>query len=261
MLSDPAERDRGSDIQDALREGLRQGRLRRSDEAPRSPPILGKRESEEREISGTVSELRVQPDPAHIPDAFQVVRDFEHAIARYTGAPYCVAVNSCTMALLLACAWHKVAEVCIPRFTYVGVPMSIIHAGGMVSFRDENWEGEYRLEPYPIWDAARRFTSGMYHDGAFQCISCHWSKILGLQQGGAILHDSHDADLWLRRARFDGRTEGVQPKEDRFILGWHCYLSPEIAAQGLVRLSFLPKHNPDLPWSDYPDLSTVPIFQ
>lgn len=165
------------------------------------------------------------------------------------------------MALLLACAWHKVDWVCIPRHTYVSVPMSIIHAGGMVTFRDENWEGEYRLEPYPIWDAARRFTSGMYRDGSMQCVSFHWSKILGLQQGGAILHNDANADRWLRKARFDGRTEGVLPKDDAFILGWHAYLSPEIAAQGLVRLSFLPTTNPDLPKSEYPDLSQVRILR
>jgi dTDP-4-amino-4,6-dideoxygalactose transaminase len=43
-------------------------------------------------------------------NAFQVVRDFEKAVAEYTGAPYCVAVNSCTMALLLACKYLKVGS-------------------------------------------------------------------------------------------------------------------------------------------------------
>jgi dTDP-4-amino-4,6-dideoxygalactose transaminase len=192
-------------------------------------------------------------------NAFQVVRDFEKAVADYTGAPYCVAVNSCTAALLLACAWNKVQEVEIPKRTYVSVPMSILHAGGKVRFRDEEWRGLYQLRPYPIWDAARIFTSGMY-SGGFVCTSFHWSKTLGIQQGGAILHNNLDADKWLRRARFDGRTEGVAPKDDTFILGWHCYMSPEIAAEGLVRLSFLPKHNDPLPNSDYPDLSKVPLF-
>lgn len=196
-----------------------------------------------------------------MPDAFAVVRDFERAVAEYTGAPYCVAVNSCTAALLLACAWHKVETVEIPKRTYVSVPMSIIHAGGKVRFRDEQWTGHYQLKPYPILDSARRFTSGMYSSpGFFHCVSFHWSKILGIQQGGAILHDNDAADKWFRKARFDGRTEGVEPKHDTFILGWHCYMSPEIAAEGLVRLSFLPKHNDPLPNSDYPDLSLVPLF-
>jgi dTDP-4-amino-4,6-dideoxygalactose transaminase len=195
-------------------------------------------------------------------NAFQVVRDFEKAVADYTGAKYCVSVNSCTMALLLACKYLNVQEVSIPKLTYVSVPMSIVHAGGRVQFRDEDWCGSYQLTPYPIWDAARRFTSSMYAPGQYQCVSFHWSKILGLQQGGAILHDDDDADRWFRKARFDGRTEGVAPKEDTFdTLGYHCYLSPEVAALGLVRLSFLPKHNDDLPNSDYPDLSKIGLFK
>jgi dTDP-4-amino-4,6-dideoxygalactose transaminase len=195
-------------------------------------------------------------------NAFQVVRDFEKAVADYTGAKYCVTVNSCTMALLLACKYLDVGTVTIPKRTYVSVPMSIMHAGGCVDFDNVEWRGMYRLRPYPIWDAARRFTSGMYRAGQYQCVSFHWSKILGIQQGGAILHDDDDADRWFRKARFDGRTEGVAPKDDSFdTLGYHCYLSPEVAAEGLVRLSFLPKHNEDLPNSDYPDLSQIELFK
>ena len=165
------------------------------------------------------------------------------------------------MALLLACKWNKVETVSIPRRTYVSVPMSIIHAGGRVVFDDRQWTGGYSLNPYPIRDSARRFTSGMY-EGGYDCVSFHWSKILGIQQGGAILHDDPDADKWFRKARFDGRTEGVPPKDDTFTtIGWHCYLSPEVAAEGLVRLSFLPKHNADLPNSDYPDLSKIELFK
>jgi dTDP-4-amino-4,6-dideoxygalactose transaminase len=96
------------------------------------------------------------------------------------------------------------------------------------------------------------------YQGGYVCVSFHWNKILGIQQGGAILHDDAAADLWFRRARFDGRTEGVPPKEDQFKqIGHHCYMSPEIAAEGLVRLSHLPKHNPDMPNDDYPDLSLI----
>lgn len=193
--------------------------------------------------------------------SFQVVRDFEKAVAEYTGAPYCVAVNSCTMAILLSCKYLNVKEVSIPKRTYVSVPMSILHAGGTVKFDEREWSGTYSLDPYPIKDSARRFTSGMYQ-GGYECVSFHWSKILGVQQGGAILHDDKEADAWFRKARFDGRTEGVAPKDDTFdMVGYHCYLSPEIAAEGLVRLSFLPQHNADLPNSDYPDLSQIALFQ
>lgn len=215
-------------------------------------------------------------------NAHQVTREFEKELCTYTGAPFAVAVNSCTAALMLACLWNAGplsrpwfmvkdhpssiyhqwnGEVSMPKRTYVGVPMAVVHAGCKPTFRDEEWQGEYRLEPFPVWDAARRFTSGMYH-GGFQCVSFHWSKILGLSQGGAILHNDPVADRWLRRARFDGRTEGVPPAEDTFdMLGYHCYLSPSVAADGLMRLSTLPLHNKDLPNSNYSDLSLAPIFK
>lgn len=189
--------------------------------------------------------------------AFQVVRDFEAALCEYTGAPYAVTVTSCTMALLLACEFNRVKQVYIPKRTYVSVPQSIIRAGGTVYFYDRTWRGSYSLDPYPIHDSARRFTSGMYQ-GGYECVSFHWNKILGLSQGGAILHSDELADQWFRKARFDGRTEGVRPKDDRItMIGHHCYLSPEVAAHGLVRLSHLPKHNEDMPGDDYPDLSLV----
>lgn len=200
-------------------------------------------------------------------DPYAVVKDFEQAVVEYTEAKYVVSVSSCTMALLLAVAWHKQAlpgrwAVEIPKRTYVGVPMSIIHAGGKVLFRDEDWIGEYQLKPFPVWDSARRFTSCMYRPGGFQCVSFHASKILGDSQGGAILHDNEAADAWLRKARFDGRSEGVPPIEDDFpILGYHCYMSPDVAARLMHKLSVLPKHNAPLPNDNYPDLSQFEIFK
>lgn len=193
---------------------------------------------------------------------YRVVKDFEAALCRYTGARFAVTTTSCTMALLLACEWHGVGKIAIPLRTYVGVPQSIIHAGGKVRFRLDQWQGAYQLAPTPIWDSARRFTSDMYVPGQYQCVSFHWGKHLGLGQGGCILHDNPDADQWLRRARFDGRTEGVTPKDDDIaMIGYHCYMSPETAAQGLMRLSLLPLYNDDLPNSDYPDLSKMRVFR
>lgn len=238
---------------------------------------------------------------------FDVVRQFEAELCLFTGAQFAVTTTSCTAALMLAVAWHlarcasctaiscldkgcAIKEISIPKRTYVGVPMSIIHAGGRPTFRDEEWVGAYQLKPLPVWDSARWFTKGMYlgaprrlfgdvmiygsqtdlvqkFNGNMVCLSFHWAKTLGIQQGGAILHDNPDADRWLRMARFDGRQEGVAPKDQKeWILGWHAYMSPETAAAGLVRLANLPRHNEPLPWgpgtdSDYPDLSQMSIFQ
>jgi dTDP-4-amino-4,6-dideoxygalactose transaminase len=229
-----------------------------------------------------------------------VTKQFEAELCAYTGAPYAVTTNSCTAALLLAVAWHfaemqrKVDEkaraaghvlrmqalyppIEIPKRTYVSVPQSIIHAGGRPTFRDEDWRGGYELKPLDVWDCARLFTSGMYlgtpgpywctggfggRKGHMLCVSFHASKTLGLEQGGAILHGNPEADAWLRRARFDGRTEGVAPKDDTFTqVGWHAYLNPSTAAQGILRLHSLPRHNEPLQNDPYPDLSTMECFK
>ena len=203
---------------------------------------------------------------------YQIVKDFEAALCEYSGSKYAVTTNSCTMALLLACAWHKynfkILEglsanyIEIPKWTYVGVPMAIIHAGFDIEFSDLEWYGEYWLNRLPVIDSARRFTSDMHYAETFRCVSFHASKILGDTQGGAILHDNPEADAWLRKARFDDRSEGVAPKEDTFdVLGYHCYMSSDVAARLLLKLYSLPKHNDDLPNDDYPDLSLQPLFQ
>ena len=201
---------------------------------------------------------------------YQVTADFEQALCNYTGARYAVAVNSCTAALLLAIQWHRhkagacygIPECNIPRRTYVSVAAAIWNAGYMTTWRDEEWRGAYQLKPLPVWDCARRFTSGMYVPDQFQCVSFSASKILAAEQGGAILHDNAEADAWFRRMRFDGRTEWVDPMEDTFdLIGHHVIMLPSVAATLLVRLYHLPKHNEDLPEREYPDLSKHPAFK
>lgn len=195
-------------------------------------------------------------------DPHEVTKQFEAALCEYTGAKYAVTTTSCTMAIFLACEWYQYSEsITIPRFTYPSVPMSIIHAGHSVEFEDIEWRGEYQLKPFPIWDSARRFYRGMYREGQVQCLSFHATKILGDTQGGCILHDSGTLDIWLRKMRFDGRTENIPTSVDEFWLGYHAYMSPDIAARLLMKLYALPDHNDDLPNDDYPDLSLQECFK
>jgi len=200
-------------------------------------------------------------------DPHQVTRDFEAALCEYTGARFAVTTTSCTQALLMALAWWRMRrdDICfidMPRRSYVGVPAAIRNAGFRVQFRDEDWQGEYQLQYSPVYDSARRFTSGMFIPGSMQCVSFHATKILADSQGGAILHDNPKADAWLRRARFDGRTEGVDPKHDQVQYpSWHAYLSCDVATRLLWKLQGLPRNNPDLPRSDYPDLSQLEAFK
>lgn len=202
-------------------------------------------------------------------DAYAVTRQFEAALCEYTGAKYAVAVGSCSVAIQLAMHWHLPTDystypfiATLPAKTYPSVPMACVHAGFRVKFVDYGWRGFYQIAPWPVYDCARRMTSGMYVPGQFQCVSFSSSKILGIEQGGAILHDNDKADPWFRRMRFDGRTEGVATVDDDFReCGLHAIMLPSIAAQLLLKLSFLPKHNEDLPPIEYPDLSRFECFK
>ena len=210
--------------------------------------------------------------------AFKVVDDFEDAVAKYTGAPKAVAVNSCTMALRVCLEWawqrefengaKKAPAIAIPRRTYLSVPMQILHAGFNLKFNKDEWSGMYRLAPLPIWDCARLFTGGMFptakaSGNIFMCVSFHASKTLGIEQGGAILHNAgKEFDHWARAMRHDGRIAGQPISKDTVQhLGLHCYMSPSVAAQGLLKISSLPEHNEALPNSDYPDLSKFGVFK
>lgn len=199
-------------------------------------------------------------------DPFAIVRGFEMAVSEYTGAPFVISTTSCTMGLLLACAWwrfrHGHCLVSMPRLSYVGVPASILNAGLSVKFHEEDWQGEYRLLGTDIWDSARRFTHGMYRQGQIQVTSHHWAKILPLGQGGCILLDDQIAAATMRKMRFDGRTEGYPANLDQvFYPSWHAIMTPETAAHGLMKLAVLQKYNADLPRSDYPDLSRLEAFK
>lgn len=202
----------------------------------------------------------------------EATRRFEKALCEYTGSPYAVAVSSCTDALMLSVAWHLehgvlLPPISIPNRTYVGVAWAIRNAGGTPEFRDERWSGLYQLKPLKVYDAAKRFKAGMY-TGGFQCVSFHVAKILGDSQGGAILHDSPLADPWFRKARFDGRTEGVPLREDKEISrGFHCYMSSDVANRLHAKLTAhsFPRNNPDqcpegFLEREYSDLSKLHCF-
>ncbi len=180
----------------------------------------------------------------------------ERALCDYTGARYCIATTRCLTALQACCEYLKVKEVTIPERTYNGVPNAIYRGGGVVSYIDTHWSGGFPLIPYPIFDYARRLTSGMYKKGQFQCLSFGPNKVLDQGEGGAILFDDPNARSFLRNIGHDGRTPKVHPRDDNFMVGMTCGpMKPWVATAILDKLSRLPRHNPDSSNSDYPDLS------
>lgn len=202
----------------------------------------------------------------------KITADFEEALARYTGAPYAVALDNGSNALFLALKYNRIEgrEITIPARTYMSVPCEIIHAGGRVRFRSvegNTLKGAYPLEGSRVWDSALRFTAGMYIPGTFMCLSFTGPyKHLKLGKGGAILTDDAAAYLWFKRARFSGRRECSYQSDHFDMIGWNFYMPPMIAEHGLHLMAGFydqrgnPKHNEDVEL-EYPDLSIHPAYQ
>lgn len=197
---------------------------------------------------------------------YDIVDEFEKRIAKYAGAEYGVAVNSCTSGLMLSALYRKITKthdtdiVKLPKHTYVGVPYSLINAGYKIDFIDLEWKGNYIIDPIDVVDSARRFTKGMYEAGSLYCLSFHETKHLSVGDGGMILTDSKDAYEALRQMRFDGRTPGLSVFEDDFIFpAHHCHMKPDVATKGLMLMAAMKDFNEDLP-EKYPDLSQHKIF-
>lgn len=202
-------------------------------------------------------------------DAREIVGRFEDRVAKYAGSKYAVTVDSCTNALFLCLMYHKYTEldehdtITIPKYTYISVPQSIIHAGFKVKFSDDRWVGAYRLWPYPIYDGSVQFTRDMYISGSYQCLSFQIKKVLPIGKGGMILTDDREAYKWFKKARFEGRdVDKPYDKDIIQFLGWNMYMTPEDAARGMLIMNKLPENNKNMAdWSNYPDLTNQKVFK
>jgi dTDP-4-amino-4,6-dideoxygalactose transaminase len=80
------------------------------------------------------------------------VAEFEHALARYTGARHVVAVNSGTDALVLllrAAGLRRGQPVVVPAFSFVASASSVVLAGGRVVFADIEPDS-YAVDPAEV---------------------------------------------------------------------------------------------------------------
>jgi len=195
--------------------------------------------------------------------AFDVVKGFECELALYTGARYCVVVNSCTSAARLAFDWWMRGEgshiLEFPSHTYRSMANMAFKCGAEPAIRDYEWTGQYRIRPSNIWDCALTLRPGMYEKGTVQLLSFHPQKPLALSSGGgAILHDNPDAEVFYLLDRFDARTEGNDIRLDEWPFdGDHCYMFPGQAGEGLHRLEIFKAAHPEgltMPQPNYEDL-------
>jgi len=203
---------------------------------------------------------------------FKVVDMFEKELSEYTGAPYVVAVDSCTNAIFLCAEYlkqeiyqieqKKLPTIIIPKKTYLSVPQSFLHAGYNIVFRNIEWKGYYKLEPTNIYDSAKLLTSNMYIKGSLMCLSFHIKKTLPIGRGGAILCDNIHIYNWLKKARYDGRSECNYKDDNIKMLGWNYYLEPSLAARGLSLLMNYPINVEAQEEKDgYKDLTEYDVFK
>lgn len=190
--------------------------------------------------------------------SFAVLKQFEHDLAEYTGAPYVVVTDCCTHAIELCMRHDRVRNTCFTAFTYLSIPQLMHRLNIAYELTGETWQGEYAFRHTRIWDSARRLEPDMYRPGQMQCLSFGHTKPLQLGRCGAILLDDPDAYVWLSQARSDGRDLDTAPWQDqkRFQIGYHYCPTLEICQLGVEKLL---RHQPANQHATYPDCRNITI--
>ena len=199
-------------------------------------------------------------------DPRDIVDLFEKKLAGYANSKYAVLTDSCSNALFLCMRLRNVTgEVKIPAQTYVSLPMQILHAGAKPCFEEISWSGIYELGETGIYDSAARFTKNMYvGEGALQCLSFQIKKRLPIGRGGAILTNNFHEYQQLKLMTYDGRDLSLPYSDSQHVqsLGWHCYMTPEDAARGILLMEMLAEENEDtMTFDHYPDLRQWPLLK
>ena len=195
--------------------------------------------------------------------SFDVVRDFENAISKFYGAPYAVAVDSCTHSIELCLRYKDVKKIILPKRTYLSIAFLAQKIGIDLEWKDENWVNYYYLGGTNIIDAAVLWQKDSYISGTLMCLSFQYQKHLSLGRGGMILTDNNKARDELKRMSYDGRDPNIPWRNQNIsIVGYHYYMTPETAQLGLDKLPEAIKTEPKK-WviEDWPNIQKMDIFK
>jgi dTDP-4-amino-4,6-dideoxygalactose transaminase len=192
---------------------------------------------------------------------FDKIKQFEEALAEYTGAPYAIMTDCCTHAIELCLRYRKVKNTRFTAHTYLSIPMTMHKLGISYELLDTQWTGEYPFEYTNIWDSARRLEKNMYVAGTMKCLSFGHTKPLHIGRGGAILLDDKAAYDAIIRMRYDGRDLNISPWEQQkeFRVGYHYKPTPEEAVKGIALLQGIKEFPVKPKLVEYPDLRTITI--
>mgnify|MGYP003132016832 CR=1 FL=1 len=195
--------------------------------------------------------------------SFEIIQKFENKIANFYGSPYAVAVDCCTHAIELCLRNQKVKHYTVPKRTYISIPFLSYKLGITFDWRDEDWTDYYYLGGTNIIDAAVLWKKNSYISGTFMCVSFQYRKHLSLGRGGVILTDNKKDAVTLKKMSYDGRLPNIPWREQSIdIVGYHYYMTPEIATLGLQKLPEAIEKTPKQ-WTitDWPDLTKMEIFK
>lgn len=193
---------------------------------------------------------------------FEVVQNFEKEIAKFFGAPYAVAVDSCTHGVELALRYTKSDYIRVPNRTYLSIPFLSEKLFIDRFWKDENWVDYYYLTENVI-DAAVLWKPNSYINGTFMGISFQYQKHLSLGRGGILLVDNEKIYNDIKKMSYDGRLPNIPWREQNIdMVGYHYYMTPETAKLGLEKLSDAIITTPRQ-WviTDWPDLTEMNIFK
>ena len=193
---------------------------------------------------------------------FNTVTEFENQVAEFFGAPYAVAVDSCTHGVELCLRYTRENSIEVPKNTYLSIPFLSYKLGIGLEWKNEDWVDYYYLTD-KIIDAAVLWKPNSYVSGTYMSLSFQYQKHLSLGRGGIILLDNEHDAIQLKKMSYDGRLPNI-PWRDQNIdtIGYHYYMTPETAQLGLDKLPQA-KLTPPRQWSinDWPDLTQMSIFK
>ena len=195
--------------------------------------------------------------------SWQAVFDFERVVSQYFGAPYGIAVDSCTHGLELCLRYNNVDKLIVPKRTYISIPFLANKLDIPLEWKDEVWKDYYEIGATKIYDAAVLWRQDSYIPNTFMCISFQFQKHLSLGRGGMILLDNKNAKNQLIKMSYDGRERNSPWRQQNIkTFGYHYYMTPEIAKLGLAKFEKVKNKIPrDWGVKDWPDLTKMEIFK
>ena len=195
--------------------------------------------------------------------SFLKIKEFEDSIAKFFGAPYGVAVDCCTHGIELCLRRQNVKSITVPKRTYLSIPFLSKKLNIELKWKDENWEDYYYIGDTNIIDAAVLWKKNSYISNTFMCVSFQFKKHLALGRGGIILTDNKREAIELKKMTYDGRDPNIPWRQQNIkSIGYHYYMTPETAKNGLNKLPKAIK-TPPKKWkvNDWPDLTKMDIFK